>query len=96
MNRDGHPRLYSDFRAVGVATFVRVTRLDPSTSSSSPPLLGRGVVYEGSVNSLNALEYAYEPPMAISYWEISRVASSVVSDEQLAAAEQLFSSDSIA
>jgi hypothetical protein len=39
MNRDGRPRLYSDFRAVGSDAFVRVTRRQSEPTGSTADLI---------------------------------------------------------
>jgi hypothetical protein len=60
----GGMRVFSDFRAVGVRAAVRIVG-KPSVADGSE----YRVLFEGIVDTLNALEYAYEPTMDIRLYK---------------------------
>ena len=71
---DGSTTIFSDFRAVGVRTHVRVVRVPPPVGTHTGPLAAEPesatvsekveeVLYDGWTSAMNAVEYAYAAPL---------------------------------
>ena len=63
---DGSTTIFSDFRAVGVKTHVQVLRVPPPAPNGQlPPAdVVEEVLFDGWVQSTNAVEYAYAAPIS--------------------------------
>jgi len=59
-------RVFSDFRAVGVKTHVLIQRKPMGTDKSGT------TVYNGTVDTMNALEFAYESPVDVALFKQQR------------------------
>lgn len=65
IEKDNKLRVFSDFRAVGVTTDVTVKLRAQCSESGAEEL-----IYSGTVDTMNALEFAYEPELDIQQWAV--------------------------
>lgn len=65
LEKDGSPRVFSDFRAVGQPTAVRITRLWRDASGA---ITDEWTIFDKTVSDFQAVEFAYEPPVNGKGW----------------------------
>lgn len=66
LEKQGSPRVFSDFRAVGQPTHVRITRL---WRDSTGTIVDTWRLFDKVVSDFQAVEFAYEPVVNDKGWQ---------------------------